>query len=786
MKKQGSAYLHHESAVNHVTGRSVYVNDMPSGEGTLHGHVVYSKWAHARIRSCDLATARKSPGVVAVIAAQDIPGKNQMGPVVHDEPCLAGDIVEFYGQAMFLIAAVDEESARQAESLIHLEVEELQPTLDIYSAMEKNMLLSPERKIECGNTGEAFAAAAHIVEGTLQTGAQEHWYLETQSCLCVPGESHEMKVYSSTQHPSETQHIVAEVLGVPVNMVTVEMRRMGGAFGGKETQANHVAAWSALLANATGKPVKIHLFRDDDQIMTGKRHRFLSDYKAAFTGEGKIVALETTLNSDGGAATDLSNAIMERAMFHIDNAYFIPNLKVTGRVWKTNLPSNTAFRGFGGPQGMAVVETVIDRIARTLGKDAAEIRKINFYKKHEQNQTHYGQAVTNNPLEMMYDRLLKKAEYTSMRKAADLYNRENAVSRKGLALTPVKFGISFTTSFLNQAGALVHLYRDGTVQVNHGGTEMGQGLHTKILGIAARELGIDPSKIRITATDTSKVPNTSATAASSGSDLNGMAVKNAIDTLKQRLLPLASGLLTKNHPNKTKSENICIENGLVQDVLHPERRIAFEELINQAYLNQISLSATGFYRTPGIWFDKEKGRGEPFHYFAFGMAVSEILLDTLTGHHQILKTFIVHDVGSSLNPHIDLGQIEGGFVQGLGWCTTEDIKWNEKGFLLNHSPDTYKIPAVRDIPKVFETELLPKAPQHGTIHNSKAVGEPPLMLAFSVWLALKDAISAVGNHRFEPEFRLPATNEVILQSIEEIRMRMKQQTQAHSETTASE
>ena len=786
MKKQGSTYLHHESAVNHVTGKSVYVNDMPSGEGTLHGHVVYSKWAHARIKSFDLTKARKSPGVVAVLSAQDIPGKNQMGPVVHDESCLAGDTVEFYGQAMFLIAAVDEESARQAELLIHIEVEELEPTLDIRSAMENNMLLSPERKIECGNTGEAFASAAHTLEGTLQTGAQEHWYLETQSCLCIPGESHEMKVHSSTQHPSETQHIVAEVLGLPANMVTVEMRRMGGAFGGKETQANHVAAWSALLANTTGKPVKIHLFRDDDQIMTGKRHRFLSDYKAAFTGDGRITALEVALNSDGGAATDLSNAIMERAMFHIDNAYFIPNLKVTGSVWKTNLPPNTAFRGFGGPQGMAVVETVVDRIARKLGKEAAEIRKINFYGNHKRNLTHYGQVVTPNPLQTMFDRLLEKSQYFSLRKAADHFNHENEYHKKGLALTPVKFGISFTTSFLNQAGALVHIYRDGTVQVNHGGTEMGQGLHTKILGIAAGELGIDPSKIRITATDTSKVPNTSATAASSGSDLNGMAVKNAIDKLKERLLPLASDLLGKGHPNKTTPENIRIKNGLVHDVLHPERQIAFAELINQAYLNQISLSATGFYRTPDIWFDREKGRGEPFHYFAYGMAVSEILLDTLTGHHQILKTFIVHDVGSSLNPHIDLGQIEGGFVQGLGWCTTEDIKWDDKGFQLNHSPDTYKIPAVRDIPKIFEIELLPKAPQAGTIHNSKAVGEPPFMLAFSVWLALKDAISAVGNHRFEPEFRLPATNEVILQSIENIRMRMKQQIKAHSETTASE
>ncbi len=767
-----AARLHHESAIKHVTGQSVYVNDMAAGGGLLHGHVVYSRWAHARIRSYNLEAAQNSPGVHAVLSAGDIPGANQMGPVIRDELCLAGDEITFYGQALFLIAADTEENARAAADLINIEVEELEAILDIETAMDRGNQLSEQRRIATGDVDNAFAKAEHILEGQLTTGAQEHWYLETQSCLCIPGEDDEMKVFSSTQHPSETQHIVANILNIPVNLVTVEMRRMGGAFGGKETQANHTAAWAALLANATGRPVKIHLFRDDDQIMTGKRHRFLSKYKAAYDGQGRITALDVSLNADGGAATDLSVAILERALFHIDNAYFIPSLRVTGQVWKTNLPSNTAFRGFGGPQGIAVIETVIDRVARSLGKDPAGVRKINFYGEQQNNITHYGQQVTGNPLQRMYGRLLEFSDYDFLRKQSDAYNRENEFTKKGLALTPVKFGISFTTSFLNQAGALVHIYRDGTVQVNHGGTEMGQGLHTKILGIAARELGIAPDQIRLTPTDTSKVPNTSATAASSGSDLNGMAVKNAIDKLKIRLLPLAAGLITPEGAQKPEAEDIGIENGLVFNRKNPDQQISFKELINQAYLNQISLSATGFYKTPDIQFDKQKGRGKPFHYFAFGMAVSEVLLDTLTGHHKILKTYIVHDVGSSLNPHIDRGQIEGGFVQGLGWCTTEDIKWDSKGFLLNHSPDTYKIPAVHDIPELFRIEILEKAPTPDTIHNSKAVGEPPFMLAFSVWLAIKDAISALGNHQFEPDFSLPATNEVILQSIEKIRSQL--------------
>lgn len=759
----------HESAIGHVTGQAVYVNDMLVGGQLLYGHVFYSPHTHAKIKRFDISKAHKLPGVEAILTANDILGDNQMGPVIHDELCLAADEVTFIGQAIFLIAAKDSETAHKAAQLIEIEYEPLPAILDIETAMQTGSRLGFERKIETGDVSTAFQLAKNIIFGELRTGAQEHWYLETQSCVAIPGESGEMQIFSSTQHPSETQAIVAEVLGFPRHAVVVDMKRMGGAFGGKETQANHVAAWAALLANKTGKPVKIHLFRDDDQIMTGKRHRFLSFYKAAFDDDGKITALDACLNSDGGAASDLSGAIMERALFHIDNAYFIPNLKVVGSVWKTNLPSNTAFRGFGGPQGMAVIETVIDRIARQLKKDPADVRKINFYQNKTNNLTHYGQKVEQNHLGKIYDTIVAKSDYYSLRQDVDRFNCENEFYKKGLALTPVKFGISFTTSFLNQAGALVNIYQDGTILINHGGTEMGQGLHTKILNIAAREFGLSQQKIKVSATNTSKVPNTSATAASSGSDLNGMAVKNALDKLKLRLLPVAAELLDVDKNAALTLDNLCFESDQVFFKSFPEVKIPFNDLIKKSYLNQVSLSATGFYKTPDIHFDKEKGRGKPFHYFAFGMAVSEVLLDTLTGHHEILKTFIIQDCGQTINPLIDRGQVEGGFVQGVGWCTTEDMKWDKQGNLLNHSPDTYKIPGVRDIPKEFDVELLPDSPNPDAIQSSKAVGEPPFMLAFSVWLAIKDAISAVGNHQFEPDFQLPATNELILMAVEKIR-----------------
>jgi xanthine dehydrogenase large subunit len=760
----------HDSAMKHVTGASVYVDDMLVNEQLLIGRVVYSRQAHAKIKSFDLSKAKMLSGVHAVLCYRDIPGRNQMGPVVQDELCLAVNEVTFIGQAMFLIAAEDEAICREAEQLIHVDYEPREPVLDIETAIQQNDLLGPVRKIERGDVQQALENSAHRIQGTLRTGAQEHWYLETQSCLCMPGEDKEVFVYSSTQHPSETQAIIADILDLPKNEVVVEVRRIGGGFGGKETQANHTAAWTALLCHATKRPVKIRLFRDDDQIMTGKRHRFLSRYEAGFDGEGLIQAVKCELNSDAGAATDLSFAIMERAMLHADNAYWIPNMQITGRVWKTNLPSNTALRGFGGPQGMAVAETIVDRIARYLGKDASEVRFKNFYGMNSNNITPYGETIENNRLFPIYQQLMASSEYERRRKEISEFNARSEFFKKGLAITPVKFGISFTTSYLNQAGALVNIYKDGTVLVNHGGTEMGQGLHTKIQQIAATELGISPDKVKVNATNTSKVPNTSATAASAGTDLNGMAVKNATDQLKARLSKLASDLFNENNPNvKTASDDIVFEGDSIFDAVFPERRIAFAELMPTAVLRQVSLSSTGFYRTPDVHFDRVKGQGRPFHYFAFGMSVTEVQIDTLTGAHEILRADILHDVGDSINPAIDIGQVEGGYIQGVGWCTTEECKWDAKGNLLHHSPDTYKIPNVQDIPKDFRVALLHDVPNPNTIHSSKAVAEPPLMLAFSCWLAIKDAISAVASHAIEPEFHLPATNEVILLSVERLK-----------------
>jgi len=763
----------HESAAKHVSGEAVYIDDIRADEQLLVGRVVYSPHAHAQIKSFDLSEAKKILGVHAVLCHKDIPGHNQMGPVVKDELCLAESELICVGQAMFVIAAETEDQCLEAERRIKVEYDLLEPILTIEKALERNSLLGPPRTMKRGDPDATIKSAPHVIKGELRTGAQEHWYLETQVCLCVPGEGKEINVYSSTQHPSETQTLIAELLGIGKNEVVVEVRRMGGAFGGKETQGNHTACWAALLCWHTKRPVKIRLFRDDDQKITGKRHRFLSHYEVGFDNEGRILAAKYQLNSDGGCATDLSFAIMERAMLHADNAYYAPNMEVVGRVCKTNLPSNTAFRGFGGPQGMAVAETVVDRIARHLKKDSAEIRRKNFYGLDSNNVTHYGEAVENNHLFIIYDQLVKSSDYWQRRNEINEFNAANEFYKKGLALTPVKFGISFTTTFLNQAGALVNVYKDGTILVNHGGTEMGQGLHTKMQQVAAAEFGVSLGRVKVNATNTSKIPNTSATAASAGTDLNGMAVKNAVDTLKSRIAETMSQVFTEKHPNPpTNKQDIAFQNDMIFDLMHPERKIAFADAMPLMQLRQVSLSATGYYKTPGIGWDKEKGWGRPFHYYAFGMCVSEVVVDVLTGRHTNLRTDILHDAGDSLNPLIDLGQVEGGYVQGVGWCTTEEIKWDDKGNLMTHSPDTYKIPSVQDIPKDFRVALLENVPNPNTIRRSKAVAEPPLMLALSTWLAMKDAVSAVANHEIEPEFSLPATNEVIVLSVEGLKKQM--------------
>jgi xanthine dehydrogenase molybdopterin binding subunit len=759
----------HESAVLHVTGEAQYIDDIDAGASLLAGLVVYSPYAHARITGIETADAAAAPGVHAVLRARDIPGKNQMGPVVEDELCLAESEVQCIGQAVVLIAAETDAQCRCAASLLRIDYERLDAVLTIEDSIRAGTRLGGQRVMHKGDPDYAIASAPHRVSGEVTTGAQEQWYLETQSALCIPGEGGGMTVHSSTQHPSETQSLVAGVLDLHRNEVTVEVRRIGGGFGGKETQANHVACWAALLAAATHRPVKIRLGRDDDMIMTGKRHRFLIRYDAGYDDDGILDGLSIELNSDAGIASDLSFAIMERAMLHVDNAYFVPNVHVEANVWKTNLPSNTAFRGFGGPQGMFAVEFILDRIARELRMDAAEIRRRNFYGVGGRDVTHYGQVVENNHLPAIFDRILASSSYAERRNAVNEFNRANEFRKRGMALTPVKFGISFTTTFLNQAGALVHVYTDGTVLVSHGGTEMGQGLHTKIRRIAALEFGIPEDRVRIDATNTSRVPNTSATAASSGSDLNGMAVKDAIDRIKARMAAGATDIFNENSGSGlTSVDDICFDDNRVYDRTHSERSMDFASAASALNKRMVSLSSTGYYSVPGIGWNKDSGTGRPFHYYSFGMAVSEVEVDVLTGAVIVLRSDIVQDVGESINEGIDIGQVRGGFVQGIGWCTMEEIRWDDEGRLLTHSPDTYKIPTIADIPREFNAELLPNAPNPGTIRRSKAVGEPPFMLAFSVWFAIKDAIAAVVDHRREPGLQLPATNEAILLAIEDI------------------
>jgi len=763
-----SKISHHESAIQHVTGQAVYVGDMFPSEKTLAGRVVYSPHAHARIMSYDFTEALKLQGVYDILDYKRIPGDNQLNLIAHDEPCLAEGTVNCIGQAMFLIAADTDEIAIEAEKLIKVNYEVLELILSIDQAIEKGNRLQPPRRIEIGAVDEVLKKCKHVLSGTLKTGAQEHWYLETQAAVCVPGEDRDMTVYASSQNPTETQLVVAEVLGLPANKVICEVKRMGGAFGGKESQANHVAAWAALLADATRKPVKISLFRDDDQKITGKRHPFQSTYTIGFNDEGIIEAYVVDMNTDVGMATDLSMAILERAMFHAENTYHIPNARITGHTWKTNLPSNTAFRGFGGPQGIAIIENAVDMIARYLKKDAAEIRYKNFYGTNTRIETPYGQIIQNNRLYTIWDQIIKSSNYYERSKEIDRFNGKSEFKKRGIALTPVKFGISFTTSFLNQAGALVLLYKDGTVLVNHGGTEMGQGLHTKIRQIAALELGVPVEVVKVNATNTSKVPNTSPTAASSGTDLNGMAVKNAIDKLKERLKPCVAKMLKEKFSDESDSDIVFCE-GFAHNSSNPNQKIGFVDLVKRAHFEQISLHATGFYKTPDISFNKEKGKGTPFHYFAYGMAVAEVEVDILTGKSKVLRADIVHDVGDSINHDIDLGQVTGAFIQGMGWCTAETVKRGKDGSLLNHSPDTYKIPGIGDTPEIFNVELLQHAPNPPVIRKSKAVGEPPFMLAFSVWLAIKDAISSVGNHKYEPYYELPATNELVILSLESIK-----------------
>ncbi len=755
--------LPHDSAIKHVTGEALYTDDLPEPPGLLHAYVLMSPHAHARIRKLDVSRVRAAPGVAAVIAAADIPGRNDVGPIFPNEPVLAHEIVEYAGEPVLAVAAASIDAARRAAMLAEIDYEDLPAILSIEDALAREMFVCPPHELKRGDAGAGLERAQNRLKGEFCCGGQDHFYLEGQVAMAQPQEDGDMLVLSSTQHPSEVQKMVARVLGRKINAVTVEVRRMGGGFGGKETQPAIFACIAAILAEKAKRPVKLRLDRDDDMMMTGKRHDFLVRYDIGFDDEGRILALDMIFAARAGCVADLSGAIVDRALFHADNCYYVPDIRLRGFACKTNTQSNTAFRGFGGPQGMLAIETLVDTVARHVGKDPLAIRKLNFYGKSERNITPYHQTIDDNIIEDIVTALEGDAEYEKRRAAIDAFNRASPILKKGLALTPVKFGISFTTTFLNQAGALVHVYTDGSIHLNHGGTEMGQGLFIKVAQIVADEFGVPVEQVKITATRTDKVPNTSATAASAGTDLNGMAAQDAARVIKKRLVAFAMVRY------KVSADAIRFHDGRVDIAT---KSLSFAELVSQAYLARVSLSSTGYYRTPKIHYDRATASGHPFYYFAYGAAVSEVVIDTLTGEYRVLRADLLHDVGRSLNPAIDLGQIEGGFIQGMGWLTTEELWWDDKGRLATHAPSTYKIPVARDLPPEFNVRILEGvANKAESIHRSKAVGEPPLMLANSVFLALKDAVAAAAGHRVVPELDAPATPERVLLAIEAARVR---------------
>lgn len=759
----------HDSGPKHVAGEAVYIDDIIEPYGTLHLAPGAANIAHGKITKIDLSKVRSAPGVVCVLTADDVPGLNDVSPAhTHDDPVLPDGIVQFYGQPVFCVAAETRAQARAAAKLAEIEYEELPAVLSVEEALAKQSFVAPPHVMKQGDAKSALAKAKHRHSGKMDIGGQDHFYLEGQITFAIPGEDGDVLLHCSTQHPSEVQHNIANVLGRPANAVTVEVRRMGGGFGGKETQASQWAALAAIVAVKTGRPAKFRLDRDDDMVMTGKRHDFVVEYDVGFDDDGRICGLDIQYAANCGFSADLSAAIADRAMFHTDNAYYLGDVEIRSYRCKTNLVSNTAFRGFGGPQGMVAIERIIDEIAMTVGRDPMDVRIANYYGTDDRNTTPYHMVVEDNVLPELTDDILAASDYRKRREEIDAFNEQSPVLKKGISLTPVKFGISFTTTFLNQAGALIHVYQDGSVHLNHGGTEMGQGLFIKVAQVVAEEFQIDLDQIKITATNTGKVPNTSATAASSGADMNGMAARDAAMTIKNRLIEFAA-------------EKYGVAEALVRFVpgkiiVGDKAELAFADLIKQAYLARVSLSATGYYATPKIHYDRETASGRPFYYFAYGMACSEVLIDTLTGENKVTRVDIIHDVGRSLNPAIDRGQIEGGFIQGMGWLTSEELWWDDNGNLRTHAPSTYKIPACSDRPDDFRLDLWSSGRNvEKTIHRSKAVGEPPLMLAISVHRAIADAVASVADHKVIPALSTPATPEAVLYAVADVAKRMIEQ-----------
>ncbi len=744
----------HDSSSLQVQGAAAYVDDIPEPAGLLHVCCGLSPKAAGKLTSLDLSAVLAYPGVVAAITASDVPGRNDISPVAGDEPAFADGDILFHQQPLFAVIATTRDAARRAARLAVVDIDAAKPLVTVEDALAADSMVQPDYAFTRGDSTAAIEKAEHRVEGQFRIGGQEHFYLEGQVAMAIPGEGGDMHVISSTQHPTEVQHVVARVLGIPDHAVVAECRRMGGGFGGKESQATQWAAIAALAARKTGKPCKFRLDRDDDMAITGKRHDFRMDYAVGFDAQGRIDGVSTVYHARAGCSLDLSSGVVDRTMFHADNSYWLPEATIKTRRLKTNTVSNTAFRGFGGPQGMLGIERVIDAIAWRLGKDPLDVRKANFYAPGK-DRTPYGQHVADNIILPLVETLEQTSEYRRRRNEIQAFNAGSPILKRGIALTPVKFGISFTLSHLNQAGALVHVYSDGSIMLNHGGTEMGQGLFIKVAQVVAEEFGVGIERVKITSTRTDKVPNTAPTAASAGSDLNGMAARNAARVIRERLAAFASEIYGVD------AARIRFRNGIV---FVGDFSLPFGELTKKAVLARISLSSTGFYRTPDITWDRAKATGNPFYYFAYGAACSEVMIDMLTGENRVTRVDILHDVGRSLNPAIDIGQIEGGFVQGMGWLTTEELVYDAEGRLRTHAPSTYKIPVASDIPADFRVALWDGANRRDTIYASKAVGEPPVMLAISVFSALADACEAA-----EPgagiRLHAPATPEAVLTAI---------------------
>ncbi|KQP22009.1 xanthine dehydrogenase molybdopterin binding subunit [Pseudorhodoferax sp. Leaf267] len=761
----------HESAHLHVAGEAPYIDDLPELAGTLHCALGLSPVAHGRLTALSLEAIRAMPGVVDVLSAADIPGTNDCGSIIHDDPILCDGEVRYLGQPIFAVVARTRDEARRAAARAKqaVTIEEAPPVLTPRDAHACGQYVLPpshlSRSASAGVHGApanaavraAIAAAPYKLKSSFDVGGQEQFYLEGQISYAIPKEGGAMHVYCSTQHPSEMQHLVAHALHLHANEVHVECRRMGGGFGGKESQSGLFACVAAVAARKLRRPVKLRLDRDDDFMVTGRRHCFWYEYEVGFDDEGRVLGAEITMVSRAGHSADLSGPVMTRALCHFDNAYWLPEVAMHGYSGKTNTQSNTAFRGFGGPQGAIAIENIMDSVARQLGRDPLDVRRNNFYGQGERNITPYGQTVSDNIVHELVAQLEASSDYRARREAVAAFNATSPVLKRGIALAPLKFGISFNVKHFNQAGALVHVYNDGSILVNHGGTEMGQGLNTKVAQVVAHELGVHFDSVRVTATDTTKVANTSATAASTGADLNGKAAQDAARQIRERLAACAAA----RHGGKP--EDVRFANG---KVFVNGRELGFDTLVGEAYLDRVQLWSDGFYATPGLSWDKDTLQGRPFFYYAYGAAVSEVVVDTLTGEFKLLRADILHDAGKSLNPAVDIGQVEGAFIQGMGWLTTEELVWHpQSGKLTTHAPSTYKIPTANDCPPVLNVRLFEGPNFEDSIHRSKAVGEPPLLLPFSVFFAIRDAVSAAGGHRVDPPLQAPATCESILRAI---------------------